>query len=415
MTDEAETGWSDPHDKQAERAVLGAILQSKTGIEQARNLLRGDEFYVPVHGEIWTAAVQVADAGQPVGPVAVKQVMLAAGQIGHVRNGVMLADLAGEHVAGEVGYYAGVVADLAVRRRVLQAGRRIAQWAASPGGDSRELAEKAAAEVAAVRDTGLRVDEFPATRAAEFMAQPLTYDWLVPGLLEKGDRLIITGPEGLGKSMLIRQVAVAVAAGFDPFTADPIDPSPVLVVDCENGEKQVSRLLQGLESATQRHGVSRDEWLLWVACRPSGINLLDHSDRRWLLRQVEQRKPALLTIGPVYKLHDGDPNKEESVRAVQKVLDECRAMGCTLLIEHHAGHGDPSYRQRPVRPAGSSLWLRWPEFGYGLRLATDEHAEDERLVDMLPWRGPREERAWPKRLCAGSPWPWAVARNTTWR
>jgi hypothetical protein len=43
-------------------------------------------------------------------------------------------------------------------------------------------------------------------------------DWVIPGLLAREDRLILTGAEGLGKMMLLRQIAVCAAAGLDPFT-----------------------------------------------------------------------------------------------------------------------------------------------------------------------------------------------------
>ena len=50
-------------------------------------------------------------------------------------------------------------------------------------------------------------------------------DWVIPGILERGDRLIWTGVEGLGKTVMTRQLAVAAAAGIHPFTGEPIDPA----------------------------------------------------------------------------------------------------------------------------------------------------------------------------------------------
>ena len=44
------------------------------------------------------------------------------------------------------------------------------------------------------------------------------------------------------------------------------------------------------------------------------------------------------------------------------------------------------------RPRGSSSLLGWPEFGYGMSALCDG------VVDMLPWRGDRDEREWPDRL-----------------
>jgi replicative DNA helicase len=139
---------------------------------------------------------------------------------------------------------------------------------------------------------------------------------------------------------------------------------------------------------------------------------------------VEALMPDLLVIGPVYKMHAGDPNDEPSARTVAQVLDQARDVcGSALLIEAHSPHGN-GQGKRPVRPFGSSLWLRWPEFGYGLRLRDDESDADRlRLMDFKAWRGPRDEREWPSRLRAGQSssggpvWPWVDDSDTPveWR
>ena len=88
------------------------------------------------------------------------------------------------------------------------------------------------------------------------------------------------------------------------------------------------------------------------------------------------------------------------------MLDRCRAAAnCALILEAHAGHTTSADGMRHVRPTGSSLWLRWPEFGYGLRAGADFDPHT-RQVQFVPWRGDRSERDWPKSLRAGGDWPW---------
>jgi hypothetical protein len=74
----------------------------------------------------------------------------------------------------------------------------------------------------------------------------------------------------------------------------------------------------------------------------------------------------VLFIGPFYRLHNANLNEELPARRTVAVLDKARnSVGCALVIEAHAGHGN-QISERDVRPVGSSLLLRWPEFGYGL-------------------------------------------------
>lgn len=230
------------------------------------------------------------------------------------------------------------------------------------------------------------------------------YDWVIPGLLERTDRLVLTGFEGLGKSSLLRQVAVCAAAGIHPFTGDRVPPQRVLIFDCENSRTKMRRELRPLVLAAQRRtGVT--DLPLFVEARPSGLDLTRPEDEADLIRSVTAVQPALLVTGPSYRLHAKNPNDEEVARAVTVVLDRAREVARTsVILEAHSGHGNGD-NTRPVRPVGSSLWLRWPEFGYGLRPVDDEPPES-RVVDLVAWRGPRDERDWPTRLRPGGVMPW---------
>lgn len=233
------------------------------------------------------------------------------------------------------------------------------------------------------------------------------YDWVVPNLLERGDRLIWTGFEGLGKSMFTRQLAVCVAAGLDPFSFGGIPPKTVLLVDCENSERQARRRFRPLaaESIKCRHRVP--DGGLRLIHRPEGIDLTRDEDASWLVERVTAHRPDLLIIGPFYRLHAANINEEQAARRTVAVLDAARTkVDCALVVEAHAGHGEQG-RNRSVRPVGSSLLLRWPEFGYGIAPAADANPEG-RVTDVFVrrWRGDRDERMWPTRLVWGRGWPW---------
>lgn len=233
------------------------------------------------------------------------------------------------------------------------------------------------------------------------------YDWLVPGLLERGDRLILTGFEGLGKSMLGRQMAVTIAAGIHPFRHGArIEPKKVLLIDCENSERQSRRRFRPLANASNRFERRVPAGGMRLIHRPSGLDLTRDEDAEWLMERVTAHQPDVLFIGPLYRLHNANMNEELPTRRVLTVLDKARtAVNCALIIEAHAGHGEYG-KNRSVRPTGSSLLMRWPEFGYGIAPSDDTG----RKVDFKQWRGPRDERDWPERLMWGDPngWPWHI-------
>lgn len=233
------------------------------------------------------------------------------------------------------------------------------------------------------------------------------YDWIVPGLLERGDRLILTGFEGLGKSMLIRQMAVTIAAGIHPFKSRSyFNPFKVLLIDCENTPRQSRRRFRLLGDASIGTGHRVPDGALRIIHRPGGLDLTRADDAAWLAERATAHQPDVLFIGPFYKLHNANMNEELPARKVVYLLDQIREfVGCAIVTEAHSGHIESGSGQgRSVRPAGTSLLLRWPEFGYGL---APQDGDDK--VALRRWRGPRDERDWPEYLQRGGTWPWTPA------
>lgn len=219
------------------------------------------------------------------------------------------------------------------------------------------------------------------------------YEWVIPNVLERGDRVILTGAEGAGKSTLLRQIAVQAASGIHPFTLAPIDPVNVLLVDLENSRRQTKRQLRPLRIAA---GGDYPSAYLNIIVRGAGLNLTDPTDMVWLDERVRANDPDILIIGPIYKMHSGDPVEEAPARTVIAALDLLREhYGIAMLIEAHSPHANGG-GARPTRPYGASIWMRWPEFGLHIT----------ETGQLKHWRGDRDERTWPASLQRGGEWPW---------
>lgn len=221
------------------------------------------------------------------------------------------------------------------------------------------------------------------------------HDWLIRGLIERGDRVIITGHEGSGKSTLLRQFGVMAAAGIHPFTLEQIDPIKVMFVDLENSTRQVRRKLRPLWLAARDLAPGR----MRIRVVAQGIDLLREADRAFLSQRIAANEPDLVIMGPLYKLVGDDPVKEEPARVAALYLDALRTRhGFGLMMETHCPHG-ANGAKRPERPYGASLWMRWPEFGIYLDATPGSEA-------LRHWRGARDEREWPTLLRRGGTWPW---------
>lgn len=233
-------------------------------------------------------------------------------------------------------------------------------------------------------------------------------DFVVGSILERSDRLMITGFEGLGKSHLIRQMAVCAAAGLDPFDFTTVKQSRVLFIDAENSERQSRRALRPLGALAQKWGHPVPPGGLRLIHRPRGMDLTKEEGAAWLLERATAHQPDVIMIGPFYRLHLTDANEETAARMICNTLDLARiGTDCAVIIEHHVGHGEKG--NRSVRPIGSSFLLRWPEFGFGIKPVGESDPVQE--ITFQSWRGPRDQtRRWPKKLYRGmdGEWPWGV-------
>lgn len=256
--------------------------------------------------------------------------------------------------------------------------------------------------------------------ADEFVDQDLPPEsWIIPDLLAAGDRFILTGGEGSGKSILLRMIGMAAAAGVHPFARTPCRPSTVLIVDAENPLRIMVDKFRGIRDALRSGGYETGS-RLWIHRQPGGLDLTSPKGRTHLRALCRTVSPDLLIIGPIYKLYvPTDAKDEVHARQVAALLDELRAEhDCAVLTEHHTPMDQGG--KRPIRPVGTGLWLRWPEFGFALVPEPGTKPEHRQML-LEPWRGSRDERAWPRRLqgSGGAPGrlPWLDADNlgSPWR
>jgi replicative DNA helicase len=206
-------------------------------------------------------------------------------------------------------------------------------------------------------------------------------------------------------SELFRMCAVLIAAGIHPFTFQRIPLQRVLLLDCENTARHTRRKIRPLVAQARLQGHEVNEANLWIECRPQGMDLALDKDLSWLLRQVATVSPDVVFLGPLYRLAPRALNDDTDAAPVIAALNMIRARGCAVVLEAHSGHAILPGGRRDPRPRGSSAFLGWPEFGYGLRWA-DKSTKDQRLVELVGWRGDRDERDWPPMLAGGGIWPW---------
>lgn len=391
-------------DRDAELAVLAACLSSPLALTEARKHLIGADFDDPRHETIWDAMLRLARAGK-----AVDATTVAATVPPHIKP--LLVDVVTAlALPDNIREYAAIVHAWAVRRRLHSEASEVLRMALNPEVNPVGFAASVVTRFTAVRDSGALEDDMTALTLAELLEQEDDEpDWLIPGLLERRDRLMLTGQEGLGKSYLLRQFAILAAAGVTPWD-DRARMKPIrsLVYDCENSWSQVRRKARPLVQWAQSIGADPVPNVM-VECT-SRIDITRDRDLAKIHRLVDAFQPDLVVIGPVYRLAPRALQTDDEAGPVLAALDTLRDRGIALLIEAHAGHAVGSGGVREMRPRGSSALLGWPEFGLGMR-----HIGTEGYCDLVEWRGNRDERNWPERLRRADGFRWVPhIENRNW-
>jgi replicative DNA helicase len=215
------------YDLPAEKAVIGGMLlaavrDARNTVDQAAVMadveaaMRPADYFRPAHRVIHEVIADLYNRGDPADTIAVAAELLKRGETGVTGGPLYLHEaIAAVPAAATAGYYARIVADLAVRRRLVETGERIAEMGRTGDGDAAEIAaraEQALASVVPAPKESTASDSAELFReAAERYENPpdltglVTVPWLdvralVP-YLRPGELITIGATPGAGKSV----------------------------------------------------------------------------------------------------------------------------------------------------------------------------------------------------------------------
>jgi replicative DNA helicase len=151
----AEYDRTPPQDLAAEQSVLGGMLLSKDAIADVVEILKSGDFYKPAHAIVFDSVLDLYGRGEPADPVTVAAALADKNELVRVGGASYLHTLISMvPTAANAGYYARIVAERAVLRRLVEAGTRIVQlgYGAAAGqgrdvDDVVDLAQQAVYEV----------------------------------------------------------------------------------------------------------------------------------------------------------------------------------------------------------------------------------------------------------------------------
>jgi replicative DNA helicase len=151
-----------PANLEAEEAVLGSLLIDPSAVAHIAPMLRPDDFYSERNRWIYEAIRSLHDRGLPPDFVTVCNELEGANRLQEAGGPAYITSLINSvPTAVHAEYYARIVSDMAVRRRLLEAANRIAALAYEEAADVRELVDRAEQLIFAIAEQGLQRDIRP--------------------------------------------------------------------------------------------------------------------------------------------------------------------------------------------------------------------------------------------------------------
>jgi replicative DNA helicase len=225
-----------PQDVAAEQSVLGAMMLSKDAISEVSAILKPQDFYRPAHEQVYLAILDLFVTGEPADAVTVADELTKRGEIGKVGGHMYLHELlATVSIASNAAYYAEIVHEKAVLRRLVEAATRIAQIGYAGRGDVADIVDEAQQAVFSVGDGDDNKDAQPLSELIDTTMDEMQalerhdtqvgiptgfteLDDLTNGL-HPGQMIIIAARPALGKSTLALDFARAASIGHGLTTA----------------------------------------------------------------------------------------------------------------------------------------------------------------------------------------------------
>ncbi|GHB25174.1 replicative DNA helicase [Streptomyces viridiviolaceus] len=335
-----------PQDLDAEQSVLGGMLLSKDAIADVVEILKGHDFYKPAHETVYQAILDVYAKGEPADPITIAAELTKRGEINKVGGASYLHTLVQTvPTAANAAYYAEIVHERAVLRRLVEAGTRITQMGYAADDDVDEIVNRAQAEIYAVTEQRTSEDYLPlgdimegaldeieaiGSRSGEMTGVPTgftDFDSLTNGL-HPGQMIVIAARPAMGKSTLALDFARAASIKNN---------LPSVIFSLEMGRNEIAMRLLSAEARVALHHMrsgtmTDDDWTRLarrmpdVSAAPLYIDdspNLSMMEIRAKCRRLKQRNDLKLVVIDYLQLMQSGGSKRAESRQ-QEVSDMSR-------------------------------------------------------------------------------------------
>jgi replicative DNA helicase len=215
-----------PHDLDAEKSVLGAILINNQAFNQAAEVIDAADFYRDAHRRIFEKMIGLTDRGNPVDLLTLKDELGRSGDLDEVGGPAYISALTdGVPRSANVEYYAKIVKEKSTLRRLIQSATEVLGRAYDAEEDADDLLDEAERSIFQIAEHRLRSGFVPVSQLVDagyqLIEQLQEHRGLVTGMpsgfvdldemtsgFQKADLVIVAARPSMGKTSFVLNIAL---------------------------------------------------------------------------------------------------------------------------------------------------------------------------------------------------------------
>ncbi len=344
----APIGRVPPQSIEAEEAVLGGVLVDNRALDQAVEILNPEDFYREAHRRIFMALIDLDERGEPSDVITITEALKRRGDLDSVGGAAAVAELVDRtSTSSNVGFYAKIVRDKSILRRLVETGSDIAQRASAGASDVGELLDQAEQGVLDIANKRMRpfarLEEIIVTTVGqieEMYKNPDALTGIPTGLIEldkltsgfqPADLIILAGRPSMGKSALATNIGQYAAAhtgkAVGLFSLEMSKESLVMRMLCGQARIDSSKIRTGTLSDEDfpRLAMAAGELadLPFYIDDSPGLSALElRAKARRLKRENEERGIGLIIVDYLQLMHAHrqTDNREQEISLISRSL-----------------------------------------------------------------------------------------------
>jgi replicative DNA helicase len=215
-----------PHNLEAEKAVLGAILINNQAFNQAAEVIDAEDFFRDAHKRIWHKVVGLTDRSEAVDPVTLKDELVRSGELDEVGGPAYISSLTdGVPRSANVEYYAKIVKEKSTLRRLIQSANEVLGRAYDAEEDADSLLDEAERSIFQIAEHRMRAGFIKLSDMVDsgyqMLEQLQEHRGLITGVptgfhdldektsgFQKSDLVIVAARPGMGKTSFVLNCAL---------------------------------------------------------------------------------------------------------------------------------------------------------------------------------------------------------------